>query len=573
MSKDRRRADIPLSSDHAGAVEVPIRRFILISRLDPGKTAEAISARWNSKDDKIEASTESVTLHDTHILAGDGVTEYGQNFGLPGEQFTARKDIETGRWTCLGSQGLRRWGKASYQILPGGSGPIELHHDQEKPSCDGEPQSRFVHACVADGWPPVEQGDWVYIHYHPELKRWKVINSKSVVVGAGGLVLIRIYSQCIHPGTTGGEYEVMNWNALLSQYVPSGAVTNNLDDPAGRNFLLKDELVWGQFRHGRLEITGENGLTRRAKLKAWSACGAEAEFYIINPVNTCPDDDDYLEDEDCKVTACAPIPFAGTVGVELKGNSCVSDDQTILQQAVLQYIPQTKKWHVTEWIKPPDLWASVKPGQEMECGADCVEVVVESFIDGCPTPGAVFNEYVQKVTTADNPKNFSAKSGTRLHLKYDYSVSRYIIDDVVRECVSRYDRISKIGCRIEQRRYDSVPAFPNPVNSIEESRITMEMVDVMDDLDYNTLAGGTGECVADAEFRKHRRTICVFDDLGNETGAGVTNGWSNAIDLYQIIVMNSLDCDEGTLTWIEDYVMSPDCGEEIDRSDTDCCPE
>lgn len=573
------RQEIPLATSHAGAVEVPIRRFLLDSTLLPGQSVGSTPARWNSKDNKIEASVGTATLHDTHILAGDDVTRFGHNFGLEGEQFTARKDVETGRWTPIAEQGLRRWGLAPYSISPGAEGLVQFYHDPNQPSCQGEDSGFSTLACLPLGFPPVDAGDWVYAHYHFELKKWKIINSKSVVVGAAGLILVQLYSPCMHPTETGKEFQEWTWNAGLGQYEPSGVIESNLDDPAGRNFLWQGEFVWAQRGHGRTEIVGENGLTRRGKIREWKACGQEVAFDLYATDGTaCPvDPDDLNDDINCAIAACPPIPSGGTVGVQLTGNSCAPPTNTILQDAFLEYIPQTKRWHVIEWIKPPDLWATVPEGESMHCISPCVAVEVERFMDGCELPANILEEYQQKVKAADNPKHFTATEETRLHLKYDYSTFRYFVDDVVRICGTRWDRIRKVttisplACDIVQRKYTGEPMFPDPREPIEQLRIALAQITVMTDWDYNTLAGGTGECVADAEYRKRRQKLCVFADLGDEVGAGVTNGWSNAKDLFDIVNTSTIDCTT-PFEYTENFVVSPACGEETPKSDPACCP-
>lgn len=171
-----RRLPKEINNDHH-STEVPTIRFRLLETLHPGQRASGICVEWNDVtkcyvDTPLKQSI--VDAHDKYPHGQEGHacdTPYGQNFGLVGEVFKAKLSLD-GEYEIVGSQGLRRIGKAAEDIEVGQSGPVVIYHSHDSPSCTGSASTVTIpDACLKAG-SKVKKDDWVALHYHPEFKKW-----------------------------------------------------------------------------------------------------------------------------------------------------------------------------------------------------------------------------------------------------------------------------------------------------------------------------------------------------------------------------------------------------------------
>lgn len=143
--------------------DISIDRFELRETLSPGGSASAYLLYWNAATGRLISSGLPVTVYDLYDLANsDGI-----NFGVIGERIRARYHPDTGRYECVGSQGLFRHGKTDEAITAGNSGTVSVWA--------GNPLADTgVNVEVSNTWggPNLAQAQEIFIRYVPDARIW-----------------------------------------------------------------------------------------------------------------------------------------------------------------------------------------------------------------------------------------------------------------------------------------------------------------------------------------------------------------------------------------------------------------
>lgn len=188
-----------------------IKHVRLTETLQPGGSASAYVVVQKSDGYFYETQT-TLTIHDNYSRIESGVTPgllngtaYGQNFGLDDEIFRVRRNPGTGRWECVGSQGLHRRGKPDAAIAAGSSGTVSIYHSPSAASCSGSDSTVNVTACAIN---PIQANIDVMVVYFPDFKNWVIvaattdiphmvgeIDSSDSPLASGSLGTINLYEQ------------------------------------------------------------------------------------------------------------------------------------------------------------------------------------------------------------------------------------------------------------------------------------------------------------------------------------------------------------------------------------------
>jgi hypothetical protein len=221
MYENRRIVDAPLGIEHQ------IFWVKLTAILTPGSSATA-NVVMPLPDGTYYTSSMTTTIYDNFHRYGGSDLPYGQNYGLVGEVFKCRRNPQSNRDECVGSQGLRRRGVTDAKILEGASGEVSLWHSQDSADCEGTDASVNVTACALA---TVQKGVSVYVTYHPEFKSWLI----SPVSGGRMNYIGETANDAAHTADTWADYHVYRLDDAGTPVELTGddALTINCYNPTG----------------------------------------------------------------------------------------------------------------------------------------------------------------------------------------------------------------------------------------------------------------------------------------------------------------------------------------------------
>ena len=147
----------------------------LTAKMDPGNSSLTPNAKlviWNGTEYKVTKDTLALTdpLYQNFGI-GPIVDGYGEA-PTAGERFKAKWHPATNRWECIGSQGLRRHGKADAEITVDGSALVSIWTGADGGSDSTE--NVTAHLRWMHGNSVVSLGKEVVVQYYTDAQQWHV---------------------------------------------------------------------------------------------------------------------------------------------------------------------------------------------------------------------------------------------------------------------------------------------------------------------------------------------------------------------------------------------------------------
>lgn len=515
------------------------------SSLMPGETEQCNVLAWDGTDWQPTS---------TFIPVAD---EFFRTCALPGEELWC--EAYGNSFQTVSEFGLRRRGIAETQIQPNSTGLINLMSIQPAgagviPSCTGNRLGPVVDACyrVRNGT-TINIGDEVFVHYHPEFRRWFVLPLNNAT-------LIRF--EMTTPLPLGGQ-------GMAIEIGTGPAYT-----PIGTPFPIKDySMNPGKFRYD----PGSN--TQARGYMGW--CIIPENPQMLNGV-----------------------PIREIVQMELIANciefNLANDMQGSQAQAIVTYYHDGKNpadsdlfvsggWGgVLVWDEQgnyPRALATAKGKARynnrrhryeiIECNqmAIMLKATVGELCPGSQS-GPVFDyepmtfpPYGQRppdVNTATNQWNLSHEGSARDCLVWDESLEEWMILQVLHEtqAVMISATLGASNCEIEASyvwKVMSVMSCGELVTDSDSIQLTTKSVVTNVSVSDTTAGSGTGEC----KLRKTVENICTLQP----SGAQATT--SDIIEYTPQLVVQYVDFVDGCLVAGTALLFVP-CVEEGDVEEITC---
>lgn len=517
----------PGSDDYvlAKAADKLLRVKCLQTPLWPGDTVPCKILRWDGSD-WVETGT-TIDVSDT----------LGRVCMLPNEEFWSECYGDVSHDTVQ-EAGLRREGKIISVAGSNDLGFLEVTVEfwdnigasTGNETCPGTGSGFNRVACYytmgTTSLPP-QVGNRVFVHYHPEYRRWKAIPLSPKL----GFLRSNV---CFYPGDKNKSFDLMGWNG--SAWVDTGTdvlVQNTAIDV----FMFPGELIWGvllreetRSSQALYETIGNFGLTRTAVASSGIACyGAGNAIIWVNPN---PPSGCNRTATNCTVSVCNNWGFPRNI---LGG-----------EQIKIRFYEAV--WQVFNEPKPTQILATTS-----DFCPDDVEIPLSSVevMDGClpSLPYVAYNVFSL------------ASMGGLVYLKYRQSNNTWIIIQPKHQCVD----IVAETCRSSQSQQTENDLFDEPdsgecfikasvlqkvavmscVTPAKENILEMTPVPTVITMAKEDVGSGSGSCL----LTMTRQVHCLF--VVPDTPAVK----QTVIDFTPQVVLQDVREKEGTLC-LEGYIIT-----------------